>query len=213
MGPIILRAMRPSPTPAPATGAVTHLLYLHGFRSSPQSAKAVMVARHMAQRHPGVRWWCPALPPSPAEAWALIETGTADWPAARMGVIGSSLGGYYATRLAWQTGCRAALLNPAVDPARDLAHYIGEQRHWHQPSESFYFRPEYVQQLRELRCGPLPEPDRCLALIAQGDEVLDWREMAARYPGALLHILPGGDHALSDFADHLGRVLGHFGLD
>ena len=96
----------------------THLLYLHGFRSSPQSAKARQMAARVAADHPGVTWWCPQLPPSPAEAAALIERGTADWPAERMAVVGSSLGGFYATWMAERTGCKAVLLNPAVDPAR-----------------------------------------------------------------------------------------------
>ena len=39
---------------------------------------------------------------------------------ARLALAGSSLGGFYATYLAHRLGCRAALLNPAVNPARDL---------------------------------------------------------------------------------------------
>ena len=91
----------------------THLLYLHGFRSSPRSAKALKVGQRVARDHPAVTWWCPALPPSPAQAMDLLRQGTAGWPVDRMAVVGSSLGGFYATRLALDTGCRAVLLNPA----------------------------------------------------------------------------------------------------
>ena len=185
----------------------THLLYLHGFRSSPQSAKARLMAARVAAGHPGVTWWCPQLPPSPRAAAALIERGTADWPAERMAVVGSSLGGFYATWLAGRRGCKSVVLNPAVEPARDLAAHIGEQTAWHDPAERFFFRPEYVQELRALRTGPLPAPERCLAVIAQGDELLDWREMAARYAGARQIVLAGGDHALSDFEAHVDAVL------
>lgn len=196
--------------PDPAT--VTHLLYLHGFRSSPRSFKAQMMAARVARDHPRVTWCCPQLPPSPAAAWALIEQTVADWPRAAMAVVGSSLGGFYATRLAALTGCRAVLLNPAVDPARDLAAHIGEQTAWHDPEERFFFRPEYVQELRELVVGPLPDPARVLLVAATGDEVLDWREMVARYPGSPQRIVPGSDHALSDFADHLDAVIDHLRL-
>ena len=185
----------------------THLLYLHGFRSSPQSAKSRMMAARVAAEHPCVIWWCPQLPPSPAAAAALVERGTADWPADRMAVVGSSLGGFYATWLAQRRGCRAVVLNPAVDPARDLTAHIGEQTAWHDPQARFFFRPEYIDELRALESGPLHHPERFLAVIAKGDELLDWREMCGRYTGATIRLLEGSDHALSDFDTHIGAVL------
>jgi len=190
----------------------THLLYLHGFRSSPQSAKARLMAARVQAAHPGVRWWCPQLPPSPSQAADLIAEGLAGWPRGRMAVVGSSLGGFYATWVAERQGCRAVVLNPAVDPARDLAAHIGEQVAWHDPAERFFFRPEYVDELHALQAGPLADPARYLAVIAKGDELLDWREMAARYQGARLRVLEGGDHALSDFARHLDEVLAFLDL-
>lgn len=190
----------------------THVLYLHGFRSSPQSNKARRVASLMAEQFPHITWWCPQLPPSPRAAAALIAQGTADWPADRMAVIGSSLGGFYATWLAGQQRCKTVLLNPAVDPARDLAKYIGEQTTWHDPAERFHFAPEFVDELRALEVGDLPHPERVWALIAKGDEVLDWREMTARYPGAQQVLLEGGDHALSDFEQHLPQLLAFLDL-
>lgn len=193
-----------------AAQPITHLLYLHGFRSSPQSTKAQQMARWMATALPHVTWWCPQLPPSPQAAAALIAQGTAHWPSQRMAVMGSSLGGFYATWFAAQRHCPAVLINPAVDPARDLARYIGEHTAWHDPHERFYFAPEYVDELRALYVDALPQPEQVLAFIAKGDEVLDWREMTARYPGAQQLVLEGGDHALSDFETHMptiGRFL------
>lgn len=196
----------------PALPAITHLLYLHGFRSSPQSMKAQKMAAWVATRHPKLHWWCPQLPPSPKEAAALIEQGTQGWPVQTMAVMGSSLGGFYATWLAERRGCRAVLINPAVKPARDLACHIGEQTFWHRPEERFFFQPRFVDELGALHAGPLTRPERYLAVIATGDEVLDWREMQGRYAGAQLRIVPGSDHALSDFDDHLPAILGHLGL-
>jgi predicted esterase YcpF (UPF0227 family) len=190
----------------------THLLYLHGFRSSPQSMKARQVATRVQAQHPGVVWWCPQLPPSPQGAMDLVMQGIADWPRDAMAVVGSSLGGFYATRVAENTGCPAVLLNPAVDPARDLAGFIGEQSSWQNPDERFFFEPSFIDELHALQAGPLKAPQNYLALIAKGDEVLDWREMTGRYAGAHLKLLEGGDHALSDFDAHLDEVLAFLDL-
>ena len=194
--------------------APTHLLYLHGFRSSPKSFKAQRVHGWLQQHRPAVHWWCPQLPPSPRAAMALVLEGIAGWPAqpGAAAVMGSSLGGFYATAVAEQTGWPCVVMNPAVDPARDLAAYIGEQTAFHTPEERFFFRPEYVGELQALHVPVLRHAERTLALIAQGDELLDWREMQARYAGARLHVIPGSDHALSDFDDHLPQVLRFLGL-
>ena len=185
----------------------THLLYLHGFRSSPQSAKARQVTARVQAQHPGVTWWCPQLPPSPRQAIDLLRQGIADWPWETMAVVGSSLGGFYATWIAEHTGCKAVLLNPAVDPARDLARYIGEQTTWQNPQERFFFEPAFIGELEALALHNQPPPERYRVLIAKGDEVLDWREMAARYASAQPTLVEGGDHALSDFDAHIDGVF------
>ncbi len=190
----------------------THLLYLHGFRSSPQSAKARQMAAHVAAHHPGVHFWCPQLPPSPRAAMGLVAQGIADWPQGTMAVVGSSLGGFYASWVAQQARCPSVLLNPAVDPARDLERYIGEQTAWHDPAERFFFRPEYIAELRALDVRGRPPAGPELAVIAKGDELLDWREMAGRYAAAQVLLLEGGDHALSDFPAHIGTVARFCGL-
>jgi hypothetical protein len=129
-----------------------------------------------------------------------------------MAVVGSSLGGFYATWLAEQTGCKAVLLNPAVNPARDLEKYIGEQTCWQYPQERFFFKSEFVQELRDLTCGPLTRPERYLAVIAKGDELLDWRESHGRYAGAQLRLLEGSDHGITDFDLQLPTMMQFLGL-
>ena len=191
--------------------AVSHLLYLHGFRSSPQSTKARKVGAWVAANRPEVVWHCPQLLPSPCEAFDAIETSIVAWPKERMAVIGSSLGGFYATAVAERTGCRAVLLNPVIEPARDLAPHIGETTAWHS-DERFFFRAEFIDELRAISPARLTQPARYFAVIAKGDEVLDWREMQARYAGCRIELLEGGDHALSDFDAQLPAVLGFLGL-
>ena len=206
---------RDTPAPRQAAGALppSHLLYLHGFRSSPRSFKAQRLQAWLATHRPQLVWCCPQLPPSPREAMALIESILAAWPRRCFAVAGSSLGGFYATAVAEAHGCPAVLLNPAVDPARDLAAWIGELTAWHDPAERFFFRPEYVDELRALTVPAITRPERYFAIIAKGDEVLDWREMVGRYPGAAIRLLDGGDHALSDFDRQLPHLLRFLRLD
>jgi len=192
--------------PAPAQ-APSHLLYLHGFRSSPQSFKARMLHDWLQQHAPQVTWWCPQLPVSPDAAWQLMRDGTRDWPVHSMAVLGSSLGGFYATVVAEAFGCPAVVLNPAVEPARDLARYVGDQTAYHDPTQHFEFKATYVDELRALTPPRITDPSRYAAVIAKGDELLDWREMSARYAGSHMRLLEGSDHALSDFDWHLPFVL------
>lgn len=189
----------------------THLLYLHGFRSSPQSMKALKVAAWMQAHRPDVHWWCPQLPPSPHEAMAMVDERIGTWPCETMAVMGSSLGGFYATIVAERLGCKAVLINPAVEPARDLAKYIGEITAWHS-DDKFFFREEFVEELKMLRPSAVTRPDRYFAVIAKGDEVLDWREMHTRYAQCQTTLLEGGDHALSDFDDHWPAMASFLGL-
>jgi predicted esterase YcpF (UPF0227 family) len=141
--------------------------------------------------------------------------GTASWPRQTTAVVGSSLGGFYARWFALQTRCRAALLNPAIFPARDLARYIGEQTTWQNPEERFFFQPDYIDELASLEADihRLSSPMRStlkapqFALIAKGDEVLDWREMQAFCAGGAIHLLEGSDHAISNFDDHIEALF------
>jgi uncharacterized protein len=180
------------------------VLYLHGFRSSPQSSKAVMIEQDLT-RH-GIHYACPALDISPAIAMqqinAAIDQALANQNAIRL--IGSSLGGFYASAVMEQHPARqafkAALLNPAPWPARDLEPYVGELPAWHS-NEVLHFRKEYIADLKAMEVG-LTDPQRYLLVAATGDELLDINEMTARYPGAHHHIIQGSDHSITDFPDH-----------
>ena len=202
---------------------ITHLMYLHGFRSSPQSTKARMTAAWVQAQRPDLVWCCPQLPASPRAALALVMdivngneasssgTATAPWPEGQFAVIGSSLGGFYATVVAQRTGCSAVLLNPAVNPARDLVKYIGEISAWHS-DEQLHFDAAFIDELHDLTPLLLTDLARYFAVIAKGDEVLDWQEMTARYAGCEIKLLDDGNHALSDYAEHLPEVTGFLGL-
>jgi predicted esterase YcpF (UPF0227 family) len=101
---------------------------------------------------------------------------------------------------------KVSLLNPAIEPARDLEKYIGEQKSWHQ-EEVFHFLPEYIQELQDIYVKNISQAERYFLLAAKGDEVLDWHEMVAKYPGAQQLILEGGDHAISDYPNYLNQLM------
>ena len=166
-----------------------------------------MLEARLAERGRAAAYHCPQLPVSPREAAALIERLVDERGDAPLAVIGSSLGGFYATWIAERRPCdRVVLLNPATRPERDLAKHLGPQTLWHS-NEQVDIRPEFLDELAALQVGPITRPDRYLLVAATGDEVLDWREMVARYPSARQRVIDGGDHGLSDFGAYLDDVI------
>ena len=184
------------------------IVYLHGFRSSPQSFKARLLAARLGELGRGREWCCPTLPVSPADAIALIEREVESrrQPGERVTMIGSSLGGYYATYLAEKHGWRAVLLNPAVTPDRDLSRYLGEQLLWH-GGGSIVVEPRHLDELRALNVASVTQPERYYLFAATGDEVLDYRDMLARFSGVRTRLIEGSDHGISEFADYVDDVI------
>ncbi|MBC7454570.1 MAG: alpha/beta fold hydrolase [Massilia sp.] len=182
------------------------ILYLHGFRSSPDSFKARLVGQRMAALERAGELVCPQLPASPQEAIALALAHVDGVPSAELAIIGSSLGGYYATWLAERLGCRAVLLNPAITPLASLERYVGVTTGWHSGAP-FEFKRAYIDELGALATPHITRPDRYFLLAASGDEVLDYRAMVAHYAGARQHVIEGSDHGISEFADYVDDVL------
>jgi uncharacterized protein len=193
------------------------ILYLHGFRSSPQSFKARLLAERLAALGRGDEWCCPQLPVSPLETIELAESLVAarvgsneakDKPGhpERIVLIGSSLGGFFATHLAEKHGWPAVLLNPAVVPQRDLSAYLGEQPRVH-GGGSIVVEARHLDEMRALAVTSITRPERYYLFAATGDEVLDYREMLAHYPAARTRLIEGSDHSISEFADYVDDVL------
>jgi predicted esterase YcpF (UPF0227 family) len=184
------------------------IVYLHGFNSSPQSHKAQVLKAYLEGRGLAHLYACPALPPLAADAVREIErlhlTG-------KDCLVGSSLGGFYATVLAEKLGCKAVLINPAVTPHVGLEAYLGAQQNLH-TGEPYELTREHLEGWRAL-FAPRIDPERYLLLLETGDETLDWREAARRYEGARMVIRQGGDHSLQSFPEHLGRILAFAGID
>ena len=186
------------------------ILYLHGFCSSPASLKVTQLARALDSRGQRDRLFCPALSPVPVDAIAQAEAIIAAQRGRPLTLVGSSLGGYYASWLAEKHDLRAALITPAVVTALDPEMFIGRQTNLH-TGESFEFTAEHVGQLAALE-APRITPERYLLLVERGDEVLDYRQSVARYAGCRQIVLDGGDHSFTRFADLLPQLFEFCGL-
>jgi len=189
--------------------AVTLVVYLHGFRSSPNSTKAVMTGeavRALSTAHHSYEWYCPQLLASPKASLEMVTKHIDQTEFDRIVIVGSSLGGFYTNYLAEKYHCKGITLNPAVYAARELEPHVGMMTAY-DSEEPFDFKAEYIDELHALQVGPITDPERYFLIAAKGDELLDWKEMAAFYPGAKQLILEGGDHGISDYANHLPEVI------
>lgn len=182
------------------------IIYLHGFNSSPQSTKARHLGEVMAARGESDRYACPELPPTPIEAVAVAEAAiAAAGDAGAVTLVGSSLGGFYATWLAEKHRCRAVLVNPAVQPHVGLRAYLGPQQNLY-TGKSYRLTEEHLRQWASLSCAAVT-PSRYLLLLETGDEVLDYRVARRRYAGARQVLVEGGDHAFRSFPCHVPLLL------
>lgn len=188
------------------------ILYLHGFNSSPASFKARLVEEYLRHQGRDQDFVCPALPHQPLKAIALVERAilsareSSDCP---VGLIGSSLGGFYATWLAEKHGLKAALVNPAVRPFELLRDYLGQQVNLY-TGEKYEITCRDIDHLRGLEV-PAIDPARFLLLAQTGDEVLDYRQGVDKYRGARQIMIEGGDHAFRNFADYIAVILQFLG--
>jgi hypothetical protein len=186
------------------------LIYLHGFNSSPASHKAMLLQAHMASLGLAQHYACPALPHRPEEAVRAIEAEIGRHNRQRVTLLGSSLGGFYATYFAEKYSLRAALIQPAIYPHIGLEALLGPQRNLHS-GERYELTRAHLEGWRALAPERV-DPERYLLLLETGDEVLDWRQAARRYEGARTVIRDGGDHTLQSFPEHLDRILAFAGF-
>ena len=182
------------------------LLYLHGFLSSPASAKATRLADHLRGQAPGVHLVVPQLSHDPRRAIDQASEAVSGIAAGDLTVVGSSLGGFYATVLAERLGCRAVLVNPAVHPQRLFAGFLGPQKNLY-TGEAFELTHDHVNALQALDPPRITRPERYWLLVETGDEVLDYRQAVDHYTGARQDVIPGGDHTLRSFPEHLPGIV------
>lgn len=183
-------------------------LYLHGFLSSPQSLKAQQLVRFYETHLTAQQLSVPDLPFAPADA---IEVARAELKRlqqrfSQVYIIGSSLGGFYATHLAETEGVPAVLVNPAVRPFDLFEHYLGPNTHYYS-GEVHELTHEHIGQLRALDCAQIQQPERLLLLLQTGDETLDYRLAAELYRNSPAWLEGGGNHSFEHFIERMPMLL------
>lgn len=164
-----------------------------------------MTAQWLAACHPQERFFCPQLSPYPRQVMATLEALTNEQVGADALVIGSSMGGFYATWLAERRGCRAVLVNPAVTPWQGRDYLLGEQTNYH-TGERYPFEPRHLDDFRLFAVDTITRPQNLRVLLQTGDEVLDYRLAADYYRQCQVVVEEGGDHSFQGYERHLPAI-------
>lgn len=187
----------------------TSLIYIHGFNSSPQSHKAGLLRQVFEAAGAGHRLHIPALEPQPKRAMAALEAEIAG--AGPVALLGSSLGGFYATWLAEHHDLPAVLVNPAVRPWALLDKYTGINHNYH-TGQAYDFDPAWLDELKRYEVPEVSKPERLLLLTQTGDESLDWTDGWEYYADCHRYCGLGGSHGLDDFDAFIPLVLRFCGI-
>ncbi|PSW02645.1 esterase YqiA [Photobacterium lipolyticum] len=188
------------------------LLYIHGFNSSPQSLKARVMADYCQQHRPDIRVVIPQIPCYPAQAATFIDELVSELKHEyKIGLVGSSLGGYISTWLNSRYQFPAVLVNPAVKPYELLVEYLGEQVNPY-THEKYCLEPQHMDDLKAMDVQQVTHPELFWLLQQMGDEVLDYRQAVTKYAACKQTLEPDGDHSFVEFERFPADIIQFLGL-
>tara|TARA_B100001059_G_scaffold164509_1_gene164026 strand:+ start:33 stop:635 length:603 start_codon:yes stop_codon:yes gene_type:complete len=182
-----------------------HILYLHGFLSAPQSKKAQQTIAYCGQKGMADRIHVPALMQGPAATIHKLSELIRSLPGNSLGLIGSSLGGYYATYLAEAFHLPAVLINPAVGPLEFWESHLGEHKNYYS-DHLHVVTPRYIEELRSLERNLLQYPENFMVMVQTGDETLDYRKAVSKFSDSRLVIRENGDHSYQGYDRELPDI-------
>ncbi len=183
-----------------------HLLYLHGFLSSPQSEKAQQTIAYCDNIGMTGSYTLPFMRGGPRQSINELCTWVEANSDKDLIIIGSSLGGYYAAYLSEKYALPAALINPAVRPFDLLESRIGSHKNYH-TEESHEVTEDHMDELRELFVDEPQHIDKLMILVQTGDETLDYRLALEKYNRSLCIARIGGDHSYANYACDLPQIF------
>ncbi len=186
------------------------VVYLHGFLSSPQSHKAQQVKAWLAEHQPELSFHCPHLTPYPAETRAELTALMEFLQPEPVWLMGSSLGGFWATWVAEHYNRPAVLINPSVAPWQFMPEFLGVDLKGYHTDDSYRLDARHIEQIRAADCTPVTRPDNYWLMVQTGDETLDYRQAVAKYAHSKQLIEEGGDHSFVGFERHLGETIEFF---
>ena len=179
------------------------LLFIHGFGSSGRGTKARMLKTWCQEQ--GISFMAPSLPNIPELAietlHEIIEAIQKHEPIA---LVGSSLGGFYATWLANHNQLPYVLVNPSVEPYITLEKAVGKAINFHDQS-SYEWNAQHTASLLPFKVEN-PNTERCLLMVQTGDELLDYRQAVQHYKTAQQIVEEGGNHGFAGFENHLKTI-------
>ena len=172
------------------------ILYLHGFGSCGNSTKTALLKRYFGDK----QVYAPDLPISPIQAIAFVEKIINEKEIDLL--VGSSLGGFYASYFCEKYKIKTVLINPSTEPFETLKPYVGMNTYWCS-GEPFEWERKYLDELKSYRVEAVKEPSSYLLLLQKGDEVLDYSKALEKYEGAALSLEEGGSHRFENLDEYL----------
>jgi predicted esterase YcpF (UPF0227 family) len=167
--------------------------------------KSQLTKQYLIEHNVDIQFHCPQILSSPKTAIAQLENIIASAPNQQWCIIGSSLGGYFATYLSEKYQLKAVLINPAVKPYELFVDYLGIQKNPY--TEEVYHVTE--QHMIDLECL-LEEKiakKHYMVMVQTGDEVLDYQQAVEKYQNCQLIVQQGGDHSFINYDDMLPAMM------
>jgi predicted esterase YcpF (UPF0227 family) len=181
------------------------IIYIHGFGGSGAGSKAkIFKELFKAENRDFI---APSLSYIPELAIStlkeLIESYRGD-----IYLIGSSLGGYYATYLSKLPKVkRVVLLNPSTQPEKSLKRFLGLGVTFYDESR-FEWNVNHIESLKRFKVNSF-DRDKFLVVLQSDDELIDYRVAKEMFKDVNMIVASGGGHSFTGVENYFDEI-NHF---